>query len=176
MTEAIMTEAIKTDVLIIGAGPCGLFAVFELGLLDMKCHLVDILDKLGGQCAEELFFGESSSGVAGDLAMATRTACQMIGSLGMGSSLIADTSVGLTGSNDVSAKVLGTDAGRDEVERLLAHSKDDARSMLEHNRHVVEALRDALLARDELIGPDILEVIKAAKPIPQIGAPVTAGS
>ena len=47
-----MSEVIKTDVLIIGAGPCGLFAVFELGLLDMKTHLVDILDKVGGQCAE----------------------------------------------------------------------------------------------------------------------------
>jgi thioredoxin reductase (NADPH) len=47
-----MAEPIKTDVLIIGAGPIGLFAVFELGLLDMKAHLVDILDKIGGQCAE----------------------------------------------------------------------------------------------------------------------------
>src|SRR6201998_1272551 len=47
-----MNEPIKTDALIIGAGPCGLFAVFELGLLDMKAHLVDILDKIGGQCAE----------------------------------------------------------------------------------------------------------------------------
>src|ERR1035438_3089755 len=47
-----MSEAIKTDVLIIGAGPVGLFAVFELGLLDIKSHLVDILDKVGGQCAE----------------------------------------------------------------------------------------------------------------------------
>jgi thioredoxin reductase (NADPH) len=47
-----MSEAIKTDVLIIGAGPVGLFAVFELGLLDIKAHLVDILDKVGGQCAE----------------------------------------------------------------------------------------------------------------------------
>lgn len=43
---------IVTDVLIIGAGPCGLFSVFELGLLDIKCHLVDILPKIGGQCAE----------------------------------------------------------------------------------------------------------------------------
>ncbi|MAH05489.1 MAG: ferredoxin--NADP(+) reductase [Alphaproteobacteria bacterium] len=42
----------KTDVVIIGAGPVGLFAVFELGLLDMKAHLIDILDKPGGQCAE----------------------------------------------------------------------------------------------------------------------------
>jgi thioredoxin reductase (NADPH) len=47
-----MTEPIKTDVVIIGAGPVGLFAVFELGLLDMKTHLIDILDKIGGQCAE----------------------------------------------------------------------------------------------------------------------------
>ncbi len=47
-----MTERYETDVIIIGAGPCGLFAVFELGLLDLKCHLVDILDKPGGQCAE----------------------------------------------------------------------------------------------------------------------------
>ncbi len=47
-----MTETIHTDAVIIGAGPCGLFAVFEMGLLDMKCHLVDILDRAGGQCAE----------------------------------------------------------------------------------------------------------------------------
>ena len=47
-----MSETIKTDVLIIGAGPVGLFAVFELGLLDIKAQLVDILDKAGGQCAE----------------------------------------------------------------------------------------------------------------------------
>jgi thioredoxin reductase (NADPH) len=47
-----MSDPIKTDVLIIGAGPIGLFAVFELGLLDIKAHLVDILDKVGGQCAE----------------------------------------------------------------------------------------------------------------------------
>jgi thioredoxin reductase (NADPH) len=50
--DASVSEPIKTDVIIIGAGPCGLFAVFELGLLDMKAHLVDILDKIGGQCAE----------------------------------------------------------------------------------------------------------------------------
>ena len=46
------SEMIETDVVIVGAGPCGLFAVFELGLLDIRCHLVDILPKVGGQCAE----------------------------------------------------------------------------------------------------------------------------
>ncbi|HRK24694.1 MAG TPA: NAD(P)/FAD-dependent oxidoreductase [Beijerinckiaceae bacterium] len=49
-----MTDAshIETDCLIVGAGPVGLFAVFELGLLDVRAHLVDILGKPGGQCAE----------------------------------------------------------------------------------------------------------------------------
>ena len=42
----------NTDIVIIGAGPVGLFAVFELGLLNLKCHLIDNLDKIGGQCAE----------------------------------------------------------------------------------------------------------------------------
>jgi len=45
-------SVIETDVVIIGAGPVGLFAVFELGLLDLNCHLIDILDRPGGQCAE----------------------------------------------------------------------------------------------------------------------------
>jgi thioredoxin reductase (NADPH) len=47
-----MEDTIKTDVVIVGAGPTGLFAVFELGLLDIKCHLIDILPRAGGQCAE----------------------------------------------------------------------------------------------------------------------------
>ena len=47
-----MSDVITTDAVIIGAGPCGLFAVFELGLLDIKCHVIDILDRAGGQCAE----------------------------------------------------------------------------------------------------------------------------
>jgi thioredoxin reductase (NADPH) len=48
----VISAPIKTDVAIIGAGPIGLFAVFELGLLDLKAHLVDILDRPGGQCTE----------------------------------------------------------------------------------------------------------------------------
>ncbi len=47
-----MSDVTTTDVVIIGAGPCGLFTVFELGLLDIRCHVLDILDRPGGQCAE----------------------------------------------------------------------------------------------------------------------------
>ncbi len=56
MSAALITHAVgghhETDVAIIGAGPVGLFAVFELGLLNIKCHLIDILNRPGGQCAE----------------------------------------------------------------------------------------------------------------------------
>lgn len=47
-----MAQETSTDVIIIGAGPVGLFAVFQLGLVRLKAHVVDILDKPGGQCAE----------------------------------------------------------------------------------------------------------------------------
>jgi thioredoxin reductase (NADPH) len=47
-----MSDVITTDAVVIGAGPCGLFTIFELGLLDIKCHVLDILDRPGGQCAE----------------------------------------------------------------------------------------------------------------------------
>jgi len=55
MNAALSAQAstpVETDAAIIGAGPVGLFAVFELGLLDISAHVIDILDKPGGQCAE----------------------------------------------------------------------------------------------------------------------------
>src|SRR5688572_33109931 len=45
-------SGIKTDILIIGAGPVGLFAVFEAGLHKMRCHLIDVLPHIGGQLTE----------------------------------------------------------------------------------------------------------------------------
>ena len=47
-----VSAPIETDCVIIGAGPVGLFAVFELGLVDIKAHVIDILGKVGGQCSE----------------------------------------------------------------------------------------------------------------------------
>ena len=47
-----MSDRIVTEVVIVGAGPAGLFQVFELGLLGMKCHIIDSLKQPGGQCTE----------------------------------------------------------------------------------------------------------------------------
>ncbi len=52
MNQTATREAMKADAVIIGAGPVGLFAVFELGLLDLNAHVLDIMTKPGGQCAE----------------------------------------------------------------------------------------------------------------------------
>jgi cell division protease FtsH len=123
----------------------------------------------GGMVAEELFFGEHGSGVSGDLQAATTAVCQMVGSLGMGRSLVSADALSGTGAANVVSKVLSHDAGRDEVEATLSDAKARVHRMLEDHRHVVEALRDALLERDELIGEQILEVIRSAA-----GAPVIA--
>ncbi|HUY20923.1 MAG TPA: AAA family ATPase [Acidimicrobiales bacterium] len=116
----------------------------------------------GGMVAEELFFGETSSGVASDLQAATVAACQMVGALGMGSTLISSAALDMPGN--IVAKVTSVDTGREEVDGLLQDAKAAVRAMLEANRAVIEALRDALLERDELVGGEILDVISTAQP------------
>ncbi len=118
---------------------------------------------MGGMAAEELFFGDSSTGPAGDLASATQLAAEMVGSLGLGGSLVSYRALdnGLLGGN-LAARVLGDPAGREHVERLLDHAKQQAIRLLSQNRRIVEALRDALIERNELIDREIIDVIERA--------------
>ncbi len=118
----------------------------------------------GGMVAEELFFGEVTTGPSGDLAGATRVASYMVGALGMAGSLISfEASHGGAFSGDLVSKVLGDDRSRKAVEGLLDDAKLTVTGLLFDHRHLVEALRDALLQRDELIGDEILDVIRAAE-------------
>jgi ATP-dependent Zn protease len=118
---------------------------------------------MGGMVAEELFFGEAGTGPSGDLQAATQAACQMVGSLGMAGSLISYDAMAVAGAQNVVAKVLSTDSGREAVDRILNDAKSVVQRMLDENRHVVEALRDALLERDELLGDEIVAVVDAAR-------------
>jgi cell division protease FtsH len=131
--------------------------------------LIDIA--FGGMVAEELFFGESTTGVSSDLQAATVNACQMIGLLGMGTTLISAAAMEHPAGGIVS-KVLATDDGRAEVEDLLGAAKASVTEMLSEHRNVVEALRDALLEREELIGDDILEVIRSSQSPTDDGADI----
>ena len=114
----------------------------------------------GGMVAEEMFFGETTTGVAGDLQAATTTAAQMVGALGMSDSLFSYAAVQSPGANLV-ATVSASDEGRAAMDQILNRARDDVRDMLSRHRPVVEALRDALLERDELIGEQILDTIRA---------------
>ncbi|MGH2750507.1 MAG: AAA family ATPase [Actinomycetota bacterium] len=117
---------------------------------------------LGGMCAEELFFGEHGTGPSNDLVAATSLGAQMVGSLGMGRSLVSYDAVnhGAHSAPNIVAKVLSNDDTKREVEDMLVDQKNQVRYKLEHNRDLIEALRDALLEKEELLGDDIRAVLE----------------
>jgi cell division protease FtsH len=119
---------------------------------------------LAGMSSEQLFFGESGTGPSSDLTAATTLAAQMVGSFGMGSSLVSYEAVdnGHHSAPNIVAKVLTNDDTKKEVEDLLKRHKDQVAYLLEANKDLVEALRDALLEYDELLGDEILAVIEKA--------------
>jgi cell division protease FtsH len=175
-TIAFLSGLRKLEVLSIvkRSGSLGLLAHGDLEEVYTRSRselyaLIDIA--MGGMVAEELWFGESGTGPSGDLLSATRVACEIVGAAGMGGSLVSLAAVqtGPFSDTNLVGRTLADPNTRPEVDRILAVAKARVRALLDANRHVVEALRDALLERDELIGDEIVEVARAA------GAVVTEG-
>ncbi|MBT8207312.1 MAG: AAA family ATPase [Acidimicrobiia bacterium] len=119
---------------------------------------------LGGMVAEEIFFGESGTGPAGDLAAATNLATEMVGSYGLGGSLISFRAAdkGAFGGNLV-ASILSDSKARSTVDCILNDAKHEVQRQLSEHRYLVEALRDALLEHNELIEHEILDVLRVAE-------------
>jgi len=119
---------------------------------------------MGGQAAEEIFFGDISTGPAGDLLYATNVAAQMVGAAGMTDTLISFSAVQGSALSDTNivGRVLADADGRERVEKILQDQKSHTRVLLEENRHLVIALRDALMERHELIGREITDVLNLA--------------
>ncbi len=119
---------------------------------------------MGGQCAEELFFDDISTGPGGDLLYATNCAAEMVGAHGMDGSLLSYAAIQNSSFSDTNivGRVLGDEHGRAKVEALLQKQRVTAMALLEQNRHLVEALRDALLERHELLGAQITDVLETA--------------
>jgi ATP-dependent Zn protease len=128
---------------------------------------------LGGLVSEETFLGESGTGPANDLASATEVAATMVGALGMAGSLISyeALSSGPINSSNLVGKVLGDAEGKRRVEDILDTQKERVAALLEENEDVVMALRDALIARDELVGEAITDVIGHAIAARKTAAP-----
>lgn len=118
----------------------------------------------GGQVAEEMFFGDVSTGPGGDLLYATQVAAQMVGAAGMVDTLVSYAAIQGSALSDsgLVGRVLGDSDGRRMVETLLQEQKQAVRVLMGRHRHLVQALRDALLERHELIGPQITELLQAA--------------
>ncbi len=118
---------------------------------------------MGGKASEQLFFGEVSSGPAGDLVVATRLAAQMVGAFGFGKSLVsmgADDAAGPLSGGLVSS-VLGDTQMRADAEKLIAEAYADSEAVLRRHSGVATALAEALVERRELIGSEIIQVIES---------------
>jgi len=88
----------------------------------------------------------------------------MVGQLGMAGSLVSLEAIQAGGPSNLVAKVLASDGGHDALQAILTEAKDAVTGMLTDHRWAVEALRDALLEHDELLGSEIGEVIAASSP------------
>jgi cell division protease FtsH len=170
-TVAFLTELRTLEVLSIvkRSGSLGLLAHGDLDEVytRSKSELHALIDiAMGGMVAEELWLGESGTGPSGDLMSATRVAAEVVGAAGMAGSLVSLAAVqnGPFSDTNLVGRVLADAQARPQVDRILSTSKARVRSMLEANRHIVEALRDALLDRDELLGEEIMAVARSAGP------------
>jgi len=129
-------------------------------LSTQKQILADIQVSLAGLVAEDIWFGQTTSGPSSDLGAATYRAAMYVGIYGMGESLI---SAGLMADpmqgRDAIQMTLADRDRRKEIDTILEECRGRVRMLLQQKRHVVEGLRDQLLRREELIGDEIEEVM-----------------
>ena len=128
----------------------------DMYLATQKQTLARIQVSLAGLVAEEIWFGQTTSGPSSDLEAATYSAAAYVGLYGMGHSLHSDAVVAnpFMGGNPIQA-TLQDPKRREEVDALLADCRTQVRALLIRKRHVVEGIKNALLEREELIGDEI---------------------
>jgi ATP-dependent Zn protease len=117
---------------------------------------------LAGRAAELHEYGTASSGIAADLAMATTIACQMVGALGAGDSLISLEAAMMPGAGNLVTKVISDEPSRHKVDDILDRAADRAACMMLEHRVALIALADALCMYDELDGHQVTAVLAAA--------------
>lgn len=123
---------------------------------------------MGGLVAEEQLLGEFSTGPASDLASATGLAAAMVGSYGMTDTLVSFEAAQYAGAANTVAKVLADKDARATTEGLLQRARTRVEALLSEHQAIVEALRDALLERDELVAGEITDVINSVSVEPAL--------
>src|SRR4029453_14397249 len=136
----------------------------EMFLRTQKQLLARIQVSLAGLVAEEIWYGQTTSGPSSDLVNATRNAAAYVGVYGRGGGLISAAASGPgpgpCGERGPIGVVLSDAERRKEIDAILNDCRDSVRNLLLKKRHVVEGVRDALLQREELVGDEI-EVLMA---------------
>ncbi len=122
----------------------------------------DLRLALAGITAEEIFAGESGTNVDADLAAATALGADMVGRFGMTGSLVSLANGRIRRSTFVK-RVIDDPRARKELEALLRDTKRDTMRLMLENRHLIVAVRDALLRKDELSAADIYQVLDEAQ-------------
>ena len=122
----------------------------------------DIVVALGGLAAEEIWFGDTTTGPSSDLRHATRQACVMLGLLGMGENLISYGVLPQTGFNEGPlGAILGNPDNRKAIGELLVACKREAVELLKVNEPAIRALAERLLEKDEVAGEELEELMQA---------------
>ena len=117
-----------------------------------------------GMAAEQLEFGEASSGIAADLASATTIAAQLVGALGAGGSRVSLEAASVPGAGNLVAKVLGDEPSRAAVEQILTDAEAETHRLIGAHRGALDAIADALLANDELSGDEVRAIVAEHAP------------
>ena len=145
----------------------------ELFTRTQRQILARIQVSLAGLAAEDIWYGQTTTGPSSDLVNATANAAAYVGLFGMGKTLH---SVGAIAPSmmdgDPIGNVLRDRDRKKEVDELLESCRRQVRQLLESKRHVVEGIRDALLAREELIGDEIEELMAELGEREPLPAPV----
>ncbi len=122
----------------------------------------DLRVVLAGLTAEEVFTGESGTNVAADLASATALGADMVGRFGMASSLVS-LATGRVRRTEFIERVVEDPRTRKELESLLRDTKRDTMRLMLENRHLIVALRDALLRKDNLSADEVSRILDDAQ-------------
>ena len=117
--------------------------------------LADIKVMLAGLAAEQIWYGQTTSGPSSDLRNATIICAQMVAYYGMGKSLVSAAAVPPTmWGNDALAELLKPGPLREEIEAILERARRDVTTLLKSKAHVVEAIRDVLVDQEQMTGDE----------------------
>ncbi len=165
LLAALTGRDVKLASILRRAGSLGLVAHgdVEERYLKTPTEALDLMAvALAGRAAEIQEFGEASSGIASDLALATTIAAQLVGMLGVSDSLLSLEAAQVPGAGNLVAKVFGDDKARAKADELMNSAADRAACTLLEHRRALLALADALCENDELNGDEVHSIVAGA--------------